>query len=255
MWVIWKRYSHFDQLNRYAKQLYSPITSHCSSLSLLQSKTRGELPKLPAKTFFAQNGKFFAQQRGTLLENYLQEVVTFQGMLNNRDLKEFLGVNSVPVLDVQRRSFQQKATHEKCVSKCQTVEVPSTSQLDSVLADQRHHLEAGSAVFGLFTGSIVPETGKSWCPDCTAADPKVQRVLAQFKKPTVLLECPVLRSEYKGNAHYAYRQHPLVQLKAVPQLVKWILSANGEMVLGGSLVEDDCANTSKLNDFFFPTRK
>ena len=68
--------------------------------------------------------------------------------------------------------------------------------------------------------------------DCTAAAPKIRRVLAQFKKPVVLLECPVLRSEYKGNAHYAYRHHPLVQLEVVPQLVKWVLSANGEMVSG-----------------------
>jgi hypothetical protein len=49
------------------------------------------------------------------------------------------------------------------------VEVLSTRQLDAVLANhQRCSLEAGSAVpsvvFGLFTGAIVPATGKSWCP-------------------------------------------------------------------------------------------
>jgi hypothetical protein len=31
-------------------------------------------------------------------------------------------------------------------------------------------------LFVLITGEIVPETGKSWCPDCVVADPVIHKV-------------------------------------------------------------------------------
>jgi hypothetical protein len=188
-----------------------------------------------------------------MLENYLQELVTFEGMLNNRSLQDFLGVKSVPKVTVKRRSLAELPFSQSSRAfTVKRVQVPSTAQFDAILAEQQQHLEAGTTpVFALFTGAIVPETGKSWCSDCTAASNKIRDALFKFKKPTILLECPCLRAEYRGNSDFPYRLHPLIQLKAVPQLVKWTLSPSGEIVFAGSVVEGDCAVPSKLEEFFF----
>ena len=76
-------------------------------------------------------------------------------------------------------------------------------------------------LFILFTGAVSPETGKSWCSDCVAADPVIHKCLLEMEGGSVLLECPVLREEYRGNPEYLYRKHPLFGLKCVPTLIKF----------------------------------
>lgn len=40
-------------------------------------------------------------------------------------------------------------------------------------------------------------------------------------KNVTLVECPVVRAEYRGNPDYPYRKHPQLQIKAVPTLIRW----------------------------------
>lgn len=74
-------------------------------------------------------------------------------------------------------------------------------------------------LFLLFTGAKNPSTGVSWCPDCVAADPIIDKHLKSLPG-AILLECPVLREEYRGNSEYAYRKHPIFKLACVPTLIK-----------------------------------
>lgn len=69
----------------------------------------------------------------------------------------------------------------------------------------------------------------------------IERVLGGMEG--VLLRCPVLRSEYKGNPDYAYRTHKKVKLQAVPTLMKW-----GRSSAVATLVEGECADEGKVRD-------
>jgi hypothetical protein len=101
--------------------------------------------------------------------------------------------------------------------------------------------ELNGDVFVLMYGQRK-ENGDSWCPDCTSAYPLVESALQTRTTPSTLVECTVAREEYKGNSSYAYRLHERVQLKAIPQLIKW--SAEG--AAPPSLVEEDANNVEKI---------
>ena len=48
-----------------------------------------------------------------------------------------------------------------------------------------------------FLGEKTSSTGKSWCPDCVAAEPIIQTSLQSMIQGCVYLECIVKREEYK----------------------------------------------------------
>ena len=48
-----------------------------------------------------------------------------------------------------------------------------------------------------FLGEKVAATGRSWCPDCVAAEPIIQTSLQSMIQGCVYLECIVKREEYK----------------------------------------------------------
>lgn len=73
--------------------------------------------------------------------------------------------------------------------------------------------------FVLFTGEKVPETGKSWCPDCVNAEPIINKALEQYGREYILLLCPVVRLDYRSH-EYIYRIDDLIQLKCVPTFMK-----------------------------------
>ena len=79
----------------------------------------------------------------------------------------------------------------------------------------------------------------SGCPDCVAADPHIERALSTkaTAASVVLVECPVVRAEYKGNAGYAYRVHPSLRITEVPTLFRWG-KAKPVGKLQGSALED-----------------
>ena len=75
-------------------------------------------------------------------------------------------------------------------------------------------------MYVLFTGAKVESTGRSWCPDCVAAEPIIEQALDQLNNGYVLLECPVIRQEYKS-PDYIYRNLSPVNLRCVPTFFKW----------------------------------
>lgn len=71
----------------------------------------------------------------------------------------------------------------------------------------------------LFTGSKVL-SGKSWCPDCVAAEPLILSVLSSIEIGCIILRCLVDREPYR-NKDYPYRLNPLLHITCVPTLMKW----------------------------------
>ncbi|ORE04926.1 DUF953-domain-containing protein [Rhizopus microsporus var. microsporus] len=100
----------------------------------------------------------------------------------------------------------------------------------------------GNPVFVLFFGTEVPETSESWCPDCVIADPLIRKAISPIEN-AILLEAPVgARNEWKGNTTHPYRVR--FGLSAIPTLFKWTKEGPG-----ARLVEEDCADIEKLNEF------
>lgn len=52
---------------------------------------------------------------------------------------------------------------------------------------------------------------------------------------------------YKGNPDFVLRKHPVLKLQAVPQLYQWDTKTG---TVSKTLVEEDCADVSKLDAFF-----
>ncbi len=57
------------------------------------------------------------------------------------------------------------------------------------------------------TGAKNEATGKSWCPDCVAAEPIISDKFGSLN--VTLIECPVVREEYRQPT-YLYRVHDKV---------------------------------------------
>jgi thiol-disulfide isomerase/thioredoxin len=78
--------------------------------------------------------------------------------------------------------------------------------------------ESGN-VFVLFTGAIKAETGKSWCGDCTRAEPVIEKVMGETTN-ACLVECIVEREDYRDQ-QYVYRTDKKIQLACVPTIMNW----------------------------------
>ena len=100
--------------------------------------------------------------------------------------------------------------------------VNSASEFNSVI-DEATSL--APKVYVLFTGSKNESTGKSWCPDCTRADPVIDKVMKEAGSGAVLVEAPVTREELRGNSEYKSNS---IALRCVPTLIDW---ANPKMRL------------------------
>lgn len=53
-----------------------------------------------------------------------------------------------------------------------------------------------------------------------------------------LVECPVQRSEYRGNPEYPYRKHEKLQVKAVPTLYRWTPKGNKPRLVEGQILDE-----------------
>lgn len=108
------------------------------------------------------------------------------------------------------------------------------------------------------TGAIVPETGKSWCPDCTAAKPNLEKLAGTAGN--YVIECPVERSKYRGVPSkecesgegcklekHPYKADPKLGLTAIPTLFK-VDMANLDNDYA-KLVESDVYNDTKFKAF------
>lgn len=59
----------------------------------------------------------------------------------------------------------------------------------------------------------------------------------------ILVECPVVKSEYKGVPSHKYRTHEIIQVKSIPTLIDWNNPSK-------RLIEAECYDQNKLNEFF-----
>jgi thiol-disulfide isomerase/thioredoxin len=121
--------------------------------------------------------------------------------------------------------------------------ITSQRELDAQIAEQG---SGSKSVFVLFSGAVVPATGKSWCPDCVDAEPVIAGALekAAESRDVVLLYIPLVREEYRGNAAHWARVHPSFKLERIPTLYKW-----GKTRAVGSLVEEQCKDAELVADF------
>ncbi|KAL3856262.1 hypothetical protein ACJMK2_011036 [Sinanodonta woodiana] len=73
-------------------------------------------------------------------------------------------------------------------------------------------------VFALFCGS-KDSSGKSWCPDCVAAEPVVGRNLAHLPEDAVFIHCNVGDRPFWKDQKNPFRTDISLKLKAVPTLM------------------------------------
>jgi hypothetical protein len=91
--------------------------------------------------------------------------------------------------------------------------------------------------------------GKPWCSDCARFEPVLQAVLEGADRQVTLLDCLVVRDAYKQGEH-PYRKHPLLQIKAIPTLLR--VDAAG--VAQARLVEAECFDAKSVERVVFPHR-
>ena len=82
------------------------------------------------------------------------------------------------------------------------------------------HVKMADPDLVLFSGSKDPETGISWCPDCTAIEPVMQKLYdnPDYSKTRIAI-CSIERSVWKDQAN-EFRTGSL-RLKSVPTLLVW----------------------------------
>ena len=100
-----------------------------------------------------------------------------------------------------------------------TCETPS--QFDACLAQAEALCTDDTQLYIYFTGAKNPDTGVSWCPDCTRAEPLVNKVLSGLPAGCIFLEVPIQREDFR-QPEFGLRSDPRVVLKCVPTLMKWV---------------------------------
>jgi hypothetical protein len=94
------------------------------------------------------------------------------------------------------------------------IQCPTPAEYDAKVAEAK---SAASKVFLLFTGA-KDASGRSWCGDCTRAEPIIMKVLADATD-SVVLECPCERTAYRAKDTFPYRLDKSIKLTCVPTLM------------------------------------
>ncbi|XP_072744380.1 thioredoxin domain-containing protein 17 [Anoplolepis gracilipes] len=82
-------------------------------------------------------------------------------------------------------------------------------------------LETAESVYILYTGTKLPNTGKSWCPDCVEADPFIEQGFEVAPEETQLVIVEVGDRGFWKDRDCPFRTNPITRLKVLPTLVKW----------------------------------
>ncbi len=72
----------------------------------------------------------------------------------------------------------------------------------------------------LFLTGDKDATGASWCPDCNAVLPALQKALEKEREGELVV-MSVVKAEYRGNPEYPLRKHKAVRLTTVPTFGRW----------------------------------
>eukprot|EP00461_Guttulinopsis_vulgaris_P002934 UN02935 len=136
--------------------------------------------------------------------------------------------------------------------------VTDETKFDATLAQAQVDAKANNQqLYVYITGAVVPETGKSWCPDCVAAVPFLETVKKQ--PGNYVIECPVERTKYKGIPvdcsgeegckiqKHPYKTHEKFKVTSIPTLYKFDMANIDEKP--ARLVEADCYNAAKIAAF------
>ncbi|XP_043215743.1 thioredoxin domain-containing protein 17-like [Amphibalanus amphitrite] len=75
-------------------------------------------------------------------------------------------------------------------------------------------------VFILFSGSVDPATGHSWCPDCVSAEPVIEKALASAPEDAVFVHVSVGPRDFWKDPNCVFRTDERTRLKSVPTLMK-----------------------------------
>lgn len=84
-----------------------------------------------------------------------------------------------------------------------------------------HDLETAESVYILYTGTKLPDTGKSWCPDCVEADPFIEQGFEVAPEETQLVIVEVGDRSFWKDRNCPFRTNPITRLKVLPTLIKW----------------------------------
>eukprot|EP00096_Caligus_rogercresseyi_P003037 TRINITY_DN1555_c0_g1_i1.p1 TRINITY_DN1555_c0_g1~~TRINITY_DN1555_c0_g1_i1.p1 ORF type:complete len:123 (-),score=33.00 TRINITY_DN1555_c0_g1_i1:349-717(-) len=104
---------------------------------------------------------------------------------------------------------------------------------DGFLSKVKEMEALGGNLVVLFTGSLDPKTGKSWCPDCVVAEPIIDSVFKD--RPEIhFLTVLVGPREFWKDPACPFRTNPQTRLKSVPTLMKW----NSPCKLDGNDIQD-----------------
>jgi thiol-disulfide isomerase/thioredoxin len=78
---------------------------------------------------------------------------------------------------------------------------------------------AASKLFVLLVAAADPETGQSWCPDCVSVRARLEALFEKLPAGVTVVEAPVTREEWRGNAGHPYRAAPF-GAQGVPCLLR-----------------------------------
>ncbi|EZA56875.1 Thioredoxin domain-containing protein [Ooceraea biroi] len=78
-------------------------------------------------------------------------------------------------------------------------------------------------IFMLYTGTKLPDTTKSWCPDCVEAEPVLEQALeaADSSQEMQLVVVEVGDRAFWKDQNCPFRTNPITKLKVLPTLALW----------------------------------
>lgn len=82
-------------------------------------------------------------------------------------------------------------------------------------------LKATTPIYVLYTGTKLPDTGESWCPDCVEAEPFIEKGFEAAPENTLLVIVEVGDRPFWKDHNCPFRTNPVTKLKVLPTLARW----------------------------------
>lgn len=119
----------------------------------------------------------------------------------------------------------------------QIVKIEDYKKLHSAISNSQ------GRVFVLVYASEDPATGRSWCPDCYNAEPKIKEAISKVQDSTLIIAYAGQKPEYRS-AENPYKQDAQMKITNLPTLFEW--GNDGPLK---KLVEAECNDHSLLDKF------
>ncbi|XP_043831457.1 thioredoxin domain-containing protein 17-like [Dromiciops gliroides] len=97
----------------------------------------------------------------------------------------------------------------------------------------------GKTIFAYFTGDKDTE-GRSWCPDCTEAEPVVLEALKHIPEDAMFIHCKVGDQPYRKDLNNEFKKK--LNLTSLLTLLKYRMLQN--------MVESECVKASLVEMLF-----